>query len=164
MKDTPFVLADLYMIPKILDHEHGPQATYKTQDMTDKSDSDSIEKVEHHKMEEAKETKSAEKDEGAVPDSEEPAAVSKKTAEKPTTAPLRVHHGAEGIPARSAVRLRSPSVGGSHSLICAPASKAKSRSQVAEVPNQQVKSGVKAQNRNGLKGALARSKADEAER
>lgn len=30
VKDTPFVLADLHMIPKILDREHGTQATYKS--------------------------------------------------------------------------------------------------------------------------------------
>lgn len=30
VKDTPFVLADLYMTPKILDREHGTQAMYKS--------------------------------------------------------------------------------------------------------------------------------------
>lgn len=30
VKDSPFVLADLYMIPKILEREHGTQATYKS--------------------------------------------------------------------------------------------------------------------------------------
>ena len=30
VKDTPFVLTDLYMIPKTLDREHGTQATYKS--------------------------------------------------------------------------------------------------------------------------------------
>jgi len=30
VQDTPFVLADLYMIPKILDSEHGTVATYKS--------------------------------------------------------------------------------------------------------------------------------------
>jgi hypothetical protein len=30
VRDTPFVLADLYMIPKILDNEHGTVATYKS--------------------------------------------------------------------------------------------------------------------------------------
>lgn len=30
VNDTPFVLADLYMIPKILDREYGTEATYKS--------------------------------------------------------------------------------------------------------------------------------------
>jgi hypothetical protein len=30
VQDTPFALADLYMIPKILDSEHGTVATYKS--------------------------------------------------------------------------------------------------------------------------------------
>lgn len=30
VKETPFILADLFMIPKALDREHGTQATYKS--------------------------------------------------------------------------------------------------------------------------------------
>ena len=30
VQETPFILADLYMIPKVLDREHGTQATYKS--------------------------------------------------------------------------------------------------------------------------------------
>lgn len=155
--------------------EESAEATAITQDLTDKSDSDSIEKVEHHEAEEAKEVKPAKKDEAGVSEAKEPAAASKnitilrilqstKTAEKRTAAPLQVHHRAEGIPAQSAVLLRSPSVSGTHGPTSAPASKAKSRSQVAEVLVQQSKKGVKPQKWTRLKGASARSNADEAER
>lgn len=133
-------------------------------ELTDKSDSDSFEKIESSETEEAREANPAEKGESGVAEDEESAAASKNSAEKRTAAPSQVHHPAKGIPAQSAVRPRSSSVDGTHGPTSASARKARSRSQVAEVPLRQAKTGAKTQNRNRLQVALARSKAEEAAR
>lgn len=135
-----------------------------SQDVPDKSDSDSIEKIEHHETEDAEEAKLAENNEAEVPEGEELVFAPKKKAEKPAAAPSQVHHRIEDTHPHSADRLRSSSAGGTHGPTSAPVSKTKSRFPVTKVPVRQAKTGRTSQEWNKLKSALARSKAEEAER
>ena len=101
---------DVYNVaPEAAQKLPGEQST--AEEVNDKSDTDSLEKIATHEAQAAKEAEPTTKDDTEIPADEEAGAADTNTSVPSTAAPLRAHHPTNEASPQPKRRIRSSSVG-----------------------------------------------------